>query len=437
SVMVPFFREFEGQVKGQILINNNLKKLQPKGSLQIEDALFSLYSLPDFTNVTAHLVFANNNIIVNDFNASAGGGQVKGMGNIFYNFMDNPILNLNLNFDKVYFQIPEGFNTKGSGKIKIKGSSPPYLISGEYDIDSGSIVREFSSSNQDKQYDFTLLDKKNMQKKSIFDLNLNLKTKQAVSVNSSLIRSFIEGQANIYGPFSSLLINGNFTLSENIKQSLIFFRGQEFKIRSGFILFKDSNPANPYLNISADTVFKFKEQVIDSSRSEEEIERQYKILLSVKGAAQNLDFSLKSIPTLNETEIISLLTLGFKTRDFDTKVKQNITDYSAHLLTSLLIEKHLNKEIKNTLGLDFRLTPYINTLNKPVTKITFSKNWFDKWRTSFSQTLEELAQSDIRLKYDLNEQISLTAFWENKGQMSFQDIKEDFLGLDFEFNFDF
>ena len=434
SGLAPFFEEFDGDIKGQALLQNNFKRLEPKGSLQIEKGLLTIYPLPSFTNISAQLVFSKDNVIINNFNSGAGGGMVQGMGSVFYNFSQYPVLDLNLNFDKSHFQIPEGFNTKGKGKIKIKGSAPPYLISGEYNIDSGSIVREFSDP-ANKSYDFSLLTAGEKKKKSIFELNLKLKTEQAVSINSSLIRSFVEGSADIYGPFDSLLIKGAFRLPKDLKQSVIFFRGQEFKISSGSILFENTAPNNPYLDISADTIFK--EQLIDPLESQEKIEKQYKIFLSVKGHSQNLKYSLKSAPALNEREIISLLALGVDSRRFDTNVKQNITDYSYQILTSFLIEKPLNKEIKDTLGLDFRLTPYIDTANKPVTKITLSKSWLEKWRTSFSRTIEESAQSDLRLKYDLNNKVSLTAFWENKGQIEFQEDEEDSLGLNLEFNFDF
>ena len=438
SFFVPFFKEFDGEVSGQIVLNNNLKRLNPKGSLYVEKGLLSIYPLPEFTNISAQLFFSNNNIIINDFNSTAGGGAVTGIGNIFYNFTSHAVLDLNLQFDKAYVQFPEGFNTRGSGKVRIKGSLPPYLISGDYNIESGSIVREFSSSKYDKKYDFALLKEKSIKQNSFFKLDLKLKTLKAVPINSSLIRSSIEGQADIYGPLDALLMKGKFTLSKNSKQSLIFFRGQEFKISSGSILFKNSDPTNPYLNISADTVFK--ELIIDTLEGREEIEKEYKIFLSVDGFSKNLKFSLKSQPILTEREIISLLTLGVSSSRFEANVKQNITDvdyYPYQILTSLLIEKSLNREIKDTLGLDFRLTPYINTLNKPVTKVTLSKNWFNKWKSSFSRTIEETPQSDIRLKYDLNEKTSLTAFWENKRQMELQETEEDFLGLDFEFNFDF
>lgn len=434
SVFFPFMKKFEGRVEGQLLMDNNLKKIHPRGSLQIEKGLFAIQALPDFVNIKTSLIFSKNNVFIKNFIGNSGGGSLEGEGSIFYNFVDAPRLNLDLNFFNSLLNIPKDFNTKGNGKIQIKGKEPPYLISGEYIIDSGVITKDFSEASKKTKYNFSFFNEEDKEEDSIFQLQLNIKTKRAVSIHSSLIRSSIEGQADIYGPLDSLLINGQFNLSQQAEENLIFFRGQEFEINSGAILFRHSAPDNPYLNIKADTLFV--EQIIDPLESHQEIKRKYKIFLSLKGLSKDLKFSFRSSPSLNEKEIISLLTLGVSSRHFDANVKQNVTDYSYQILASLLLEKPLNKEIKDTLGMDFRLTPYINTLNKPVTKITLSKNWFEKWRTSFSRTIED-AQSDVRLKYDLNKKVSLTAFWENAGQEKLETDQDDQLGLDFEFNFDF
>ncbi len=443
SVFFPFLKEFDGNIKGQLLIDNNLKQLNPRGSLHIERGAFSIEPLPDLINIKTSLIFAKNNVFINDFNGNAGGGLVKGEGAIFYDFINAPRLNLSLSLSNTRLNIPEDFNTKGSGTLHIQGEKAPYLISGQYEIDSGNIVKDFSESAKKTKYDFSFLDEKEVKQKSLFALKLNIKTNKAVDVNSSLIRSSIEGQADIYGPLESLLINGQFNLSQKAEENLIFFRGHEFKISSGSIFFKNSVPENPYLNIKANTLFK--ENIVDFSENQEEIEREYNIFLSLKGSSKNPSFSLESIPSLNEKEIISLLTLGIRTRRFDTSVTENVTDadyssqisYSSQLVASMLLEKPLNKEIKNTLGLDFRLTPYINTDNKPVTKITLSRNWFEKWKTSFSRTLHEDAESDIRLKYNLNKKVSLTAFWESEEKENLDDDQKERLGLDLEFNFDF
>lgn len=442
SAFFPFLKAFAGHVKGQFLVENNLRQLNPRGNLKIERALFSLDILPEFKNISTDIIFSKNNIFINNFRGRAGGGLLEGKGTVFYDFVKFPHLNLNLNFSDARLDIPEDFRTRGSGQIKIQGSKPPYLISGQYAIQSGNITKDFSENAQRAKYDFSFLKEKIEKQDNLFDLDIDIETKQAVDVSNSLIQSSVEGQAKIYGPLDALLMKGEFRLSKRAEDNIISFRGQEFKILSGFVLFKNSEPENPYINIEANTLFK--ENIVDPLENNQEVEKIYKIFLSLKGLAKQLRVSLKSAPSLNEQEIISLLTLGVGSRHFDANVKQNVGEasskllYSSQLLGSLLLEKPLNREIKHTLGLDFRLTPYINTSNKPVTKITLSKNWFERWKTSFSRTIEEDSQSDVRLKYNINPKMSLTAFWENAENV--EELKEeekDFLGLDLEFNFDF
>ena len=433
SVFFPFVDDISAVVKGQVVINNNLKNLQSKGSFKMDSGVFLLPYLPKIKNVKSSLVFSKDSLYINGLSGDLGGGFVKGLGSIKKPFSSSPKLDMSFNFTKVHFQIPEGFNTKGSGKLQIQGSNP-YLISGNYNVDSGSIVREFSSSGE-QEYDFDLLKEENTQSNSALKLDVKMKTKNPIQINSSRIRSSIEGEAHLLGPLDNVIMNGKFYLSKKIGQNLIFFRGQEFKINSGSLSFFNSKPKNPYIDISANSVFK--ERLIDPLVSEEEIEREYVIFLFSKGYAEDLKFSFKSIPALKEKEIISLLTLGVSSRRFDADVKQDVTDYSYQILASLLVEKQLNREFKKALGLDFRLTPYINVLNKPVTKITLSRTWFEKWKTSFSRTIEESAQSDIRLKYNISPKVSLTAFWENNDQLYLDQLEKDWLGFDFEFKFDF
>ena len=433
SALFPFMEKMGGILDGKILINNNLKDMQAKGSFTIEDGIFKVPLLPEFTNIKTNMIFSKNNLYINDLKGFSGGGRVMGLGAVSQLFRKDPDLDLSLSFDNIHLQIPEGINSKGSGRIQIKGSQIPYVISGNYDVESGSIVSEFSSSSQ-RGYDFDLLEKKDEETQSFFDLDLKLNVKNPIQINSSLIRSSIEGEAVVFGPFNSLIMNGKFNLSKGLKQNLFFFRGQEFKINSGSISFFNSKPENPYIDISAQSVFK--ERLIDP------FEKEYSIFLFAKGWAENLDFSLRSLPVLNKKEIISLLTLRGSSRHFDSNNQDVVPDYSYQILASLFLEKPLNREIKDMLGLDFRLTPYINFLNKPVTKVTLSKTWSERWKASLSRTIDfsraiEDSYGDIRVKYNISPRVSLTAFLENNDKESLLDREEDWLGLDFEFNFDF
>ena len=433
SVVFPFFEDLSADIRGQVIIENNLKNIQAKGSFEMESGTIQIPSLPEFKNLKGHLVFATDHLYINNLSGNAGGGVITGLGSIKNLFKPKPNLNFNFDFQKVHLEIPEGFNTKGSGQIKMKGSQT-YLISGHYDVDGGSIVREFSSSGE-QDYDFDLIKKEDTEATSPLLFDLKLKTKKPIQLNSSLIRASIEGETLVSGPLDELIMNGEIRFSKEARQNLIFFRGQEFQITSGAISFFNSKPKNPYINISANSVFK--EKLIDPLEGQEEIENEYVISLLSKGFVDDLKYSLRSVPSLREKEIISLLTLGVSSRRFDSNVKQDVTSYSYQILASFLIEKTLNREIKEALGLDFRLTPYINTLNKPVNKMTLSRTWFEKWKSSVSRTLEESPQSDIRLKYNISPNIFLTTFLENNEQQDLDQIEENLLGFDFEFKFDF
>ena len=435
SVFLPFVEEWEGQVQGRLLADNNLLQLNPAGSVRIEKGLFLMKFLPEFSGIRGHLILSKNNIFIKSLKARAGGGRLEGEGSVFYDFLNPPDINLNLKFFKAHLNIPEDFNTRGSGEISIRGERPPYLISGNYLIDSGVVTKEFSGQGaKGNLYDFSFAEERKKQEPSLFHLKWGVKTLQPVVVENSFIKSAIQGQTDIYGPLDSLRMKGRFHLSSKEGENLIFFRGREFKIQSGSILFEDSPPENPYLNIKA--LSSLKETIRDPLEDSRERVSEYKILLSLKGPSQDPVFSLKSDPNLNEKEIISLLALGVGYRHFDAYVEQNISDYSYHI-GSLVLERFLNREFKRASGWDVRLPSYISSSNETDWKIVLSRNWFKKWKTSFSRTLEK-SQSDARLKYSLNPAVSLTAFWENREDIDQpEESFENRMGLDFEFEFNF
>lgn len=435
SFLFPFGENFRGHVNGQLSLNNNLKNPQIDGKLKISKAFMLFDLLPEFQNVTTDISFVKNNIFIKNFRGTAGSGSLQGQGQLIYDFTNPLKVDLNLIFKNTHLNIPQDFKTKGSGQLNITGSQAPYMISGQYFIDSGRIIKDFSQIDQSIEYDSSLLDQNIKQQKSLFNLNLNFKTNKSVVIDNDYIKSFVTGQARARGPLNALLLKGSFHLSRKLKDNFILFRDQEFKIKSGTIVFNHAAFDNPYLNIQSSLLFT--ENIQDSLNSNnQQTKNTYQIFLSLTGLKNKLKINLESEPSLKEKEIISLLAFGVNLKHFDKNVQQNVTEYSYQFLGSLFLESFLKKEIKQSLDLDFRLTPYINVANKPVTKITLSKNWLNQWKTSFSRTLED-SHSDIKLKYDFNQNMSVTAFWEDPEDLELQKNQKDRLGLDLEFRFDF
>lgn len=439
NLLFPYFTKLDGDVEFDLMGNSNLKKWNPKGELKIKNGLFTIATLPDFSNITSQLLLDGSQIHIQEFKSSVGNGFGEGKGSVTYDFKRPPLVDVLLNFSDVKVNFPTDFVTKGSGFIQVKGDQFPYLLKGDYFIQSGEITKNFSDADSGLNVNYTSLDQKEAQKSSHFRLSLSLKTQNPISISNSILNSLIKGYAYIFGPLDLPLISGKFDIvhkEDKEDSNFIFFKGHDFKITSGTVNFKSSAPANPSINVQAETLFTEK-FIDDLENTNQEKTNEYKIFLTVSGLVEDLNFALESTPNLDEKEIISMLTLGVGTRYFDANLKENITGYSYHLLGSLLLQRSLNKEFKDTLGLNFGITPHINILNQPVPKVIIKKVWFDKIKTSFSRTIEEFPENDARVKYSLTQNTSLTAFWGSIEHIQVDFREKENVGIDFEFDFNF
>ena len=435
SAFLPFLRGLDGDIRASLQMENSLKPSNPRGWIQIENGFFSLGRFPDFINIRSFIKAEGGRIHISRFESSAGGGSVSAKDAVLsYSFSDPPSVNIPLKFSHINLNFPEGFRTEGSGSINISGDRPPYLLSGSYLIHSGNITKNFSRPKAGIKHNLPAFEKKSRKKPSLFGLNIKVKAENPVSINNDLIHSSLEGNVDIQGPLKSPLLSGGFRLSKKRESHFITFRGQEFSITSGRAIFRKSPPDNPILDIKAQTLFE--SRAMGAFANDQDETEEYWISLAISGPANALDFSLSSLPSINEKEIISLLALGAGSRYFDANLGENVTDYSYQLLGSFLLQSKLNREFKNTLGLNLDLAPHINENNEPVTKIILKKSWFDRLKTSVSRTLEEFPASDARLRYVLKKNISLTGFWEHAEQKQ-ESAQNEKMGFDFEFKLDF
>lgn len=437
NILFPIFNKMNGEAKVDVIVDQNIKQLHPQGTIQISKGLLSIPYFSDVTNIESSIEINNTKINFKNAKGFMREGSVNLSGNLFYNFQDPLQSDINVQWSRVSLQIPKNFISKGDGWLNIEGLKPPYLLKGQYFVDSGNISQEFSqTSNQLSAGLSTFENKKNLQDFP-FVLDLNVTVRKPISINNSILKGSLIGETQLSGPLFSPLLKGEFRFP-NPKDAnhLITFRDQEFKISSGSVKFQNANADNPFIDVKAETVFL--EEITDTFESQQEKTTEFRIFLNVDGFVKNLKFNLESLPARDEKEIISMLTLGMSSKYFDANVKtQNVTGYYYHLLGSVLLQKSLNKEFSNALGLNLNISPHINVINEPVTKITLHKTWFDRVKTSFSRTLEEFPASDMKLKYDLQSNLSLTAFWENTEHKTVDTNEKQKMGLDFEFNFDF
>src|SRR5690606_1197066 len=97
-----------------------------------------------------------------------------------------------------------------------------------------------------------------------------------------------------------------------------------------------------------------------------------------------------SQPPLSQREIVSLLALGVTTAGIEErKAADYQTANTAAAATSTILQKAGGKRIKETLGVDLKISssqPTPDTASNP--KVTLSKQWTPKFGASASSTLQ-------------------------------------------------
>ena len=441
SFLFPSLKEIAGQAQIHIKAFKEQDRFQREGTIAITDGNLELKPLPAVRDIHCLIRVKNETMSFKNFSGFSGSGIVNGEGILTYKGANSLDLNTRFHFKDITLNIPEDFSTTGSGDLHITGKNTSYSLTGNYTIEKGLIKKEFSGQTENEKDLFaryTFLKKGKKTKVSPFYLNIQMKTLKPVLVKNTFIEASIKGNSQIYGPLNNLALKGVFDIPSDTGR--IFFRGQEFKISSGQISFEDVPPDNPSLRLNASTIFS--EKTIDTTAgvtAQKETTREYDIFLTANGPAKDLTVKLNSFPPLSEKEIVSMLTLGVGSRYFDAKVKENITQYSYQLIGSLLLRQPLYREIRDRFGLELDIDNSINIQSEPVTKIVLKKKWLKSLETSVSRTIEELPQHDAKVKYELNRNMALTAFWESNEPRELEETlgSRNRTGLDLELSFEF
>lgn len=387
-----------------------------------------------FSNIRADILFNDNQILLNAVRADMAGGKLSGEGKITFSGASRPI-DIKGSFADVKLNFPDGFKSQGSGTVAIRGERFPYIMDIAYDVTSGEIVTEFADQgggtssvkasaflphflDQDAFHPFNF----------IVDVNL----KNPVQVNNSLVQCSMSGRVKATGTPDRLVLNGSFTPLPGGK---VFFKDTAFDISSAFVEYNAAPPTDPKIYVTASA------RVADNTVDEQgrAQQNQYDINMLVQGHGQEPQITLTSQPPLGSREIVSLLALGTTGAATTDKATGVQTASTSAALGAALLQKAGGKRVKESLGVDVKVSSAQTTDNASSPKVTLSKQWTPKFGASASSTIESNPNNNVKLEYKMNKKISVIGSWD--GREALQDSKKDttknVLGLDLQYKMQF
>ena len=239
--------------------------------------------------------------------------------------------------------------------------------------------------------------------------NLNIRiTGPNFSIDNNVARSVMSTDILLRGTVGQPVILGKVEAREGI----VYFRNNEFKILKAAVDFSNPHQLRPYFGIVAETRV-----------------RSYNIRLSLDGYVEQFNLALSSDPPLNESDILSLLTVG----DIGRNLKGLEGGIGAGEATSFLtgkLQDVFEERVKTITGFDrVQIDPYVSRYTGTVTpRVTVAKRLMgDKLYVTYSTSVTSGEEQIWKLEYLL---------WKNTSLVGVRDERGG-LGGDVKFRFEF
>lgn len=435
GVFTPYISDLRGNMAISMDLRGNLSKPQLSGSAYIDKGYAKFVDfLHPFSNVRGDVIFNGNQILINSTQADLAGGRVMGDGRVTFSGGQR-IVDVKGNFSDVRANIPENFRTRGSGSVAIYGNQFPYTMAVNYNVTGGEITYEIGEESDDSGVKASAYLPRFLNPDDFhpFTFLLDIRLKNPVSVNNALMQAQVTGQVRVNGTPDRLLLTGAFTPLAGAK---VFFHNVPFDVTSAFFEYSNAPPNSPKVQLTATT------QITETARDEQRggnYESQYEINMLIQGRGPNPQIILTSQPSLSQQEIVSLLALGVTNTGMeDRALGVQATDTSTALGT-VLLQKAGGRRLKDTLGLDFKVSqsqPTPDTASSP--KVTLSKQLTPNFTASASSTVQSNPANSVKLEYKMNRNLSVIGSFDGKENVPLQkDVKQNVLGLDLEYKVQF
>jgi translocation and assembly module TamB len=232
-----------------------------------------------------------------------------------------------------------------------------------------------------------------------------------VVVNNNLVRASLNVDLLIKGTLGQPVPFGKVEARDGV----IYFMGNEYALTKARIDFTDPRQINPYFDVSGETKVS-----------------SYSIRLALSGFVDRFNLSLTSTPALSESDIFSLLTVGYVgARPTQTDGGSSLAGAGTFLagqLTSTMEER-----LKTVSGLDrIQVDSYTTRTGTMEPRVSVAKRlWGDRIYVSYGTTLRSAAETGTiqvwKVEYILTKNVSLVGTRDELGG----------IGADLKFRFEF
>ncbi len=435
----------EGFSRNILRVDGNGNSYSASISSRAEDLSFTVENSPfPINNLKYALDFHDNRLNITEFETTLENGRILLMGDVFFD-EGSPDINLKYQLDRAEIPVLGKSVINVSGEGIILGNNPPYSVGGELIINKALIVNELNEFNSRSsalgQVRFLPKNQESPFGK-FFNLNLNIKIDNPVSISNSMMDVGLLGEMRLNG--NPIRPRAEGRLYAPINSSRIFFKNNEYFITSADINFSPKKEiTNPDFDIQAVTTIS-----------------SYRVIAKAYGDLERFNFDLTSDPSLPRNSILSLIAFGY-TDEIQSSLtqgeQQNLTQVGvgSFVFDRFKISDILNKQfgLQVNLGTVFEQSQTDSMLagrsqegqgtigrTRSATKIELKKRLDEALTLSVSSTMGgSIGQrQSMNLTYSLNKKVQLEGVYELRTNAEGEeDIIDNSIGGDLKFRWTF
>jgi autotransporter translocation and assembly factor TamB len=380
-----------GSAEIDMTIRNAAGKWTTEGMALLRPAVFDLGASAAFTDVTARINARGRVFDIEELSARSGGGTVSVSG--LLDLDRGP--QLKWYADGVALNLREEIEMVASGRGTIAGAWRDLTVGGTVDVQSALYSRDFEVVDLPGLFAPRVKQVAEISTPpNTIRLDLTTKGRGGLYIDNNVaqVELWLDGKAK------GTLPEPAFVGTVGIIGGKVKVRRRTFELTGGAIDFRGRLPANPNLNISAETEV--------STR-----EADYLITATVTGTARDPIVQFGSDdPTLTQTDILSLVAVGRTAAELQGET-QGVSQIDA---LALLPTAPVEEQVSELVGIDrFEIDlAQTNSQGDVSPGLTIGKDITERFRGAVTTSFDVDARNAVVLEYDLTRRVSLVGQWE-------------------------
>ncbi len=427
SPFLPTANKPEGLLNVDLSINGNVRNPNINGNFDLNDFSFD----PDLLNLkiedgNAHSRIASNQFILDSADFDLNKGHLSMNGNAVFEENEIKKINFKMKSSGIIMKMKDVFLIKlKDADLNFSSIKNNYELSGNIHLGESKIAREVKvkdlwnilvsktegvlekANNQRADEPLDLLQIIDYEK--FVDLNvpdylknlkydINLQNSDSVWIENNVLKIRLFPNLGLRGNVEAPILTGRITAED---KGQLLFLDRKFDITNFIIDFSDPSRINPILNIAAES------EVTEQTNIEDKPET-YFVSMNINGPLDEFDFNLASEPTLESSDIISLLSLGITYEKLQSNEDVNsLLSERSQILATKALSDQMDKLFGKLFGEENKAFDHIgiggNVFDVDQTRLEISKMWSNKVEVSYSTSVKSINQQILEIKYKIND----------------------------------